>query len=147
MKKERGADATPKSSEEVDLDRLVNRGEVVTTSRGDVLVRELGFDQTLDLVPELMPIIENLEHVREGSNADVITALAKSEKLRQSFRRIMASATSKDEAFYADLPLVDWLKIIATMKRVIRWSELRDLFFELVPQGVLDKLKSLAPSQ
>jgi len=112
-------------------------------------VRELSLESILKLSNELVSLLEtlNTDGDKFGEDADSITVLLKivqDPATLRALQLIAAASTSEKSANFEDLPISDWLKWATAFKEVSGWEELRQLFFQLVPQGAagLGQLKS-----
>lgn len=141
--KNRGADAAPKTAAEdaISLTRLANLGEVVITSKGEVRIKEPSLEQVLDLLTYLIPLAGTFQTgAADGKSA--IVDLIKGTETREAVKKIAVALSDKDEAFFTDLGITDWLKVIVTVKKVVNWDELQQLFSQLDLGALLNQIQT-----
>lgn len=137
--------------EMTDAERMANLGvEVVCKSEklGTVRVRELTLEDLIGLFSDVALVLDSLagntDAVKAGGMA-FVAQLVQNERTLSSVRKIAAVSTNKEPEDFVGLGLVDWLRIIAALKRVTDWEEIGRLFFEVVPRssfsGLLAKVR------
>jgi hypothetical protein len=141
--KNRGADAAPKTATEetISLTRLANIGELVATAKGEVRIKEPSLEQVLELLTYLIPLASGFQtNASDGKGA--IIDILKGAETRDAIKKIAVALSDKDEEFFTDLGITDWLKVIVTVKKVVNWDELQQLFFQLDLGAMLNQIQS-----
>lgn len=140
--KNRGADNTPKKTEEtVSIERLANVGERVVTAKGELLIKEPTLEQVIVLLTYLMPIADSLKGVNDKGNKEFLSELVTKPEVKEAFRKVAASLANVQEDFFVDLGITDWLKVFVAIKKVVNWDELNELFSQLDLINLLNQLQ------
>lgn len=126
-----------------DTERILNIGKPITLSgiSGEVRVKELSLENTMELVSELGDLYsivaserDPMESLDENSGLLILTAMLKKPGTLHAVKKIASACTELAPEEFSDLGLKDWMLLVATIKEVIDWEELKNLFFQIVPQ-------------
>lgn len=138
-----------KSEERIrtEIERIVNIGEKITLKKlGDVTVRELSLESVLEVAGEVALIFDtlNVDSSKDRpTGLSVISNLLRDEKSQRALRCVVAAATGKDSNEFIGMGISDWLKIVAALKKVMDWEELKELFTQVVPPESMESLRSI----
>lgn len=123
-----------------EVSRALNLGKEITLKSGDTItVRELTLDQTLKILNDLLSVAGKFDDLGGGDETTFMRKLLLDDDLRVEIERIASACTGMPMENLKTLGLSDWLRIIATIKEVLDWEELKELFFQVVPKAVLQK--------
>lgn len=128
------------SADRSEAERMANVGVPVTLSFAEVRVRELVLEDIVELAQDLAIVLEEVP-VDEGKGLAWIAGILKRPQTLAAVRRIAAASTGRKPADFENLGIADWLKLLVAFKTVMDFAELRELFFALVPPGLLETLR------
>lgn len=134
-------------TQRTETERVANIGMPVQTDKlGVVKVRELYAEEVLDVAGEILMLLTHLkkpEGEDQEAGTQLLAEVLKDPKLMSAVRSIVAKATDKTPQDYEKMTLKDWLKILAGVKAVFDWEELRQLFMDLLPASALNGLRKI----
>lgn len=132
-------------AERTPTDRFLNTGIPVQTKKlGEVEVRELPLESLLIVLEDVVALLNSeLPSITAGVDnpAELIKVLA-NERTLKAVKKIMAHSTDQPVENFDKMGTTDWLRLIAAMKQVMNWQEMKELFFQIVPREVLSNLKT-----
>ena len=68
-------------------------------------------------------------------------------EVRAEIENIASACTGLPTKELKELGVSDWLRIIAAIKEVIVWEEIKELFFQVVPKEALQKVIPVTTQQ
>jgi len=124
-------------------ERLVNVGVPITLKAiGDVRVRELTLEQIVTIAGDLAVVLKGLPSLadetadKEAAIAWLLEAVKRPEVLA-ALRQVAASTCGTTPTMFENIGISDWVKWLNAAKKAVDWEELRDLFSEMIPPGIL----------
>jgi len=130
-------------------ERLINAGEPITLKcAGEVRVRELTLEQIILIAGDLAVVLKKLPVAGEAADAEgksdagwtwLIAAIKQPETLA-ALRKVAAATCSVEPVVFKDAGISDWMKWASAVKKVVDWEELRELFTDLLPTGMISTL-------
>lgn len=116
---------------EVDLKRLLNVGKDVQLSFGTFTVKELDVFSLMSLVSEGLETFVSFQE--EGTtDFNLLQKISKDKKFHEQIAKILAMFCGSDDIdTFKKLKAVDFLKVIATIKEVVDFDEIKETFLAL----------------
>lgn len=122
---------------------LLNAGEEVTLSNGKkITFKDLPFFAVVALGNELAEELKNekwfkLLQAEEESNATAILKALSDPKSSEFIIKVFSVSSSEDASVFEQLTTKDLLTCAIALKSAVDFEEIKKLFFELVPQNLL----------
>jgi hypothetical protein len=116
------------------VDRAINSGITIELKVGEVIVREPTLEQTLKTLNDLMSLSGKLESLDLEDNTAMIALLMKDKDILAKVEEVTSFCSGLDKKTLRSLGISDWMRLLAAIKEVIDWEELKTLFFKIVPQ-------------
>jgi hypothetical protein len=141
--KSRGVDTNNSNNQKgdvVSIQRLINSGEHVVTSKGELVVKEPTLEQVIELLAHIVPLA-NILKSEDSKNANFLLELASKPEVKEALRKVAASLANVKEDFFIDLGITDWLKVFVAVKKVVNWEELSELFSQLNLNELLSQIQ------
>jgi len=125
-----------------DEERMVNLGKEIELKKlGKVVVKELSLDDIVHLIPALKEVFSQITSEDEDED-EFITKILTSSSILEAVKSIAAACTSHPTSDFNEMGLKDWFLLVATIKEVIDFEEMKELFFRIVPREKLsEKMK------
>jgi len=138
-----------------EVKRMANMGiEIETKQLGTLTVRELALESIINLGGDLVQLMQSLyvdKEIEEGVDLNpeeglgFIQSLLKNPLFLKVTQKAAAVSCDRKPEEFEGLGLSDWLKWVKAFKTVTDWTEIKDLFFEIVPAEKLkESLKGLS---
>lgn len=132
--KDRGKDAKAEKVESAktdDSERFLNLGSKITLKSGrTTTVRDVPFSAWLSGFSEVIPILVTFSD-KNLSETQMLTRLAMDKTCQQALYNLMSSATELSPEEISQLGAEDSLRVIASLKKVIDFAEVKKLFSEV----------------
>ena len=126
-----------------EAERIANVGKEVTLKKlGPVVVHELYLEDVIKLGSVLVELFDKLDlssMTDDSEGLRWLSGLVGNPQLFDATCKLAAAATGREPVDFQQMPLSDWLKLAVTLRNVLDWEELRELFFQLVPVNVLER--------
>ena len=120
-------------------------GKAVTLKSGEeVRVVEPSANAILMVLEDAPEILSKVVAI-QGTENDVVTSVGKAllnSRSREMLFMLLASSTGKSPDEIKSYGLGDVLKIIAKLKDVMDWEDLKETFFQIVPPHLLSKMET-----
>lgn len=128
-------------------ERTINSGiEVELKSQGVIRVREVSFEKLILFGRDAQTVLENLDlSDKDMQGAGWLLKILADADAQHALRGVMASSTGCEADSFKDMGIKDWLLLVAALKKVHDWEEIRTLFFQLMPQAGEAAASSIEP--
>lgn len=131
--KDRGKDVkvAKESESSEDSSRFLNIGSTLVFKNGSsTVVRDVPFSAWLSGFSEVIPILVSLSE-KKISETQLLAKLATDKTFQTALFSLMSSATDLTALEISQLSLEDSLRLLATLKKVIDFVEVKKLFSEV----------------
>lgn len=121
----------------VDTQRLLNVGKEIELSFGKFTVKELDVFSLISIASEGLEAFIDLKDT-DGSDLALIKAIANDKTFQKKVAKILALFCGTDDSTnFEKLSVKDFMKLIATIKEVVDFDEIKEAFFALNLQKYL----------
>lgn len=131
--KDRGKDVkvAKESESSEDSSRFLNIGSTLVFKNGSsTVVRDVPFSAWLSGFSEVIPILVSLSE-KKITETQLLAKLATDKTFQTALFSLMSSATDLTPTEISQLSLEDSLRLLATLKKVIDFVEVKKLFSEV----------------
>jgi len=124
-----------------DTSRILNSGKDITLKAcGDITIKEPTLEQTLRILNDLVSISGKFTNESDIDENTFLRSLLIDSEVRSEVERIASACCDIPIKTLKTLGISDWMRIIAGIKEVIDWEDLKELFFQVVPPSALQSL-------
>ena len=117
-----------------DMEVVLGNKVTVKTRKGDVVIRELQFEDVSFLVQSFIVLFKDIpkeafEKMGDEDKLGIVLRLFNDESLSKTLKDIFCRVSDQNAGYFDHMPLVDMIKVIKAFIEVNPLEELRDLFF------------------
>lgn len=123
-----------------DIERMANIGKRIELKYlGSVVVKEPSLEKIIKVIAELKILLDEVNK-KTSDEQDFIYKALSNPSMMQSLKVFASICTDRGVSDFNDLPVSDWLRLVAAIKEVVVWEEITELFFQIVPREILERL-------